>query len=83
VFGSLRSPVWVFLVGSFNDPIVRLHGCIPLHHPALATLTIDATAISNGQFGITHDIPRIAMRAAKVKVLIAHHSTIGVSKPDR
>jgi hypothetical protein len=39
-----------------------------LGHPPFAALTIMATAVSNGQLGITHAVPRSAMRTTKVKL---------------
>jgi hypothetical protein len=47
---------------------VRLKCRVPLDHPPFATLTIMATAVSNGQLGITHAVPRSAMRTTKVKL---------------
>ena len=55
-------------VGSFHELKVRLQCRVPLDHPPLATLTIMATAVSNGQLGITHAVTRTAMRTTKVKL---------------
>jgi hypothetical protein len=64
----LLARLWGSSVGSFHELIVRLQRRAPLDHPPFATLTIMATAVSNGQLGITHAVARSAMRTTKVKL---------------
>ena len=77
----LLARLWITSVGSFHELIVRLQRRIPLDHPPISTLTILATAVSNGQLGITHEVPRSAMRTTKGNVMggrwAAHNYIVG------
>src|SRR3979411_2082309 len=57
---------WSFLVGSFHEFVGWFLGRVPLDHLPSANITIDAAAVSNGQFGIAHDVLRRAVPTDKV-----------------
>jgi hypothetical protein len=81
--GTLREALWVFSLGSFDEPIAGLQGRIPLQHPPFATLTVVAIAVGNRQFDITHNVPCSAMRTSKADVmakLAAHLCTIWIRR---
>jgi hypothetical protein len=56
-----------------------------LDHPPFTNLTIGAATVSNGQFGITHDVLCSAMPADEVNVMgifwVAHRCTICALTP--
>jgi hypothetical protein len=78
----LLARLWGGSVGSLHELIVRLQCRVPLDYPAFATLTLLATAVSNGQLSITHAVLRSAMRTTKVKLRegrrAAHNSILHV-----
>jgi hypothetical protein len=58
--------LWLFWVGSLNEFEGWFLGRVPLDHLPAANFTIDAAAVSNGQFGITHEVQRSAVPTDKV-----------------
>ena len=60
------SRLLVFYVGSLYEFVGWLPGGVPLDHLPSANLTIDATAVSNGQFGIAHVVLRPAVPTDEV-----------------
>ena len=58
-----------FWVASLYEFVGRLLGRVPLDHLPSANITIDAAAVSNGQFGIAHDVLRPAMPTDKVAAI--------------
>ena len=76
---------WSFWVGSLHEFVGWFLGRVPLSHPLSANLTIDAVTVSNGQFGIAHDVLCSAMWAAKVNVMVqsraAHYYCIICALP--
>ena len=58
--------VWSFWVGSLHEFVGWFLGRVPLDHLPSANITIDAAAASNGQFGIAHEVLRLAVPTDKV-----------------
>jgi hypothetical protein len=53
--------IWSYWVGSLHEFVGWFLGRAPLDHLPSANITIDAAAVSNGQFGIAHEILRLAV----------------------
>jgi hypothetical protein len=68
VCGSLfgASGLLVFWVGALHEFVRWFQGRVPLDHFPSTNITIGAAAVSNGQFGIAHDVLRSAVRTDKV-----------------
>jgi len=60
---------WSFWVGSLHEFVGWLLGSVPLDHLPSANITIDAAAVSNGQFGIAHEVLRPAVPTDKVTAI--------------
>src|SRR5450759_4683399 len=57
---------WSYWVGSLHEFVGWFLGRVPLDHLPSANITIDAAAVSNGQFGIAHEVLRLAVPTDKV-----------------
>jgi hypothetical protein len=57
---------WSYWVGSLHEFVGWFLGRVPLDHLPSANITIDAAAVSNGQFGIAYEILRLAVPTDKV-----------------
>jgi hypothetical protein len=57
---------WSFWVWALHEFVGWFLGGIPLDHLPSANMTIDTVAVSNGQFGIAHEILRPAVPTEKV-----------------
>jgi hypothetical protein len=58
-----------FPFGSLHEFIGWFLGRVPLDHFSPANITIDAAAVSDGQFGIAHHVLRAAVRTEKVPAM--------------
>src|SRR6266852_3166321 len=67
--GSDGAGFWSFWVGSLHEFVGWFPGRVPLVHLPSANITIDAAAVSNGQFGIAHDVLRPAVPTDKVTAI--------------
>src|SRR5450759_3068971 len=57
---------WSYWVGSLHEFVGWFLGRVPLNHLPSANITINATAVSNGQFGIAHEVLRPAVPTGEV-----------------
>ena len=57
---------WSFLVRTLYEPVGWFLGRVPLDHLPSTNITIDASAVSNGQMGVAHDVLRPAVPTDKV-----------------
>ena len=76
---------WSYWVGSLHEFVGWFLGRVPLDHLHSANITIDAAAVSNGQFGIAHAVLRPAVPTDKVIAIGerwgAHRGIICASAP--
>jgi hypothetical protein len=57
---------WSSWVGSLHEFVGWCLGRVPLDHLSSANITIDAAAVSNGQFGIAYEVLGAAVSTDKV-----------------
>src|SRR5205823_2673586 len=76
---------WQFWVGSLHEFVGWFQGRVPLDHLSSANITINAAAVSNGQFGIAHEVMRPAVPTDEVAAIgecwRAHRGIICASAP--